>query len=192
MSRYVAIYCGANPGYDPLIVEGVKKMAAKLASKGWNLIYGGGKVGLMGITADTFLENKAQVIGVIPDFMVPKELAHTGASEMIVVGSMHERKTVMTDRSHAAIILPGGFGTMDELFETLTWMQLRLISKPIIVYNLRGFYDDLIRMVDNMVSKGYLKPANRELLRVVHDIPHLLIELERNPPEAVDKWYDKI
>lgn len=192
MNKHVAIYCGANPGYDPLIVEKVKLMAVKLASKGWHLVYGGGKVGLMGILADTFLQAKAEVIGVIPEFMVPKELAHTGATHMVVVESMHERKRIMTERSDAVIILPGGYGTMDELFETLTWMQLRLIRKPIVLYNINGFYNDLISMLDMMVAKGFLKPDNRDLLRVVHDLPHLLVELERNPPEAVDKWYDKI
>ena len=192
MNKTVAIYCGANPGYDQSIIDGIKKMAEKLAMKGWGLIYGGGKVGIMGIVADTFLKNKASVTGVIPEFMVPRELAHTGASEMIVVESMHERKRIMTERSDAVIIIPGGFGTMDELFETLTWAQLKLISKPIVLYNLNGYYDHLTGLLDHMVAKGFLKPDNRDLLRVVHDIPHLLLELERTPPKAVDKWYDKI
>lgn len=192
MGKKVAIYCGANPGYDASIIDEVKKMSDKLARKGWDLVYGGGKVGLMGVIADTFLENKRNVIGVIPNFMIPFEKAHTGVTDMYYVESMHERKRLMTEESHAVIILPGGFGTMDEMFETLTWSQLKLIHKPIVIYNINGFYDPLIEMIEKMVAKGFLKPQNRELLSVVKDIPHLLMELDRIPPEAVDKWYDKV
>ncbi len=192
MNKRVAIYCGANPGYDPAIVDEVKTMADRLSRKGWGLVFGGGKVGLMGIVADVFLANRAEVVGVIPEFMVPRELAHPGATQMLVVESMHDRKREMTEMSDAVIILPGGFGTMDELFETLTWAQLRLISKPIVIYNINGFYNPLRDMLDKMVANGFLKPANRDMLKLVSDIPNLLTEIEKSPPEAVDKWYDKI
>lgn len=192
MKKKVAIFCGANPGYDQAILEEAKRMCGKLASKGWDLVYGGGKVGLMGVIADSFLHAGAHVYGVIPDFLMSKELAHPRATEMIVVPSMHERKKVLIDMADTVITLPGGFGTMDELFEALTWTQLNLVQKPIVLYNIEGYFDPLIQMVDDMVSKGFLKPNNRNILRVVNDLPHLFLEIDRPTGEPEPKWFDKV
>lgn len=192
MRKKVAIFCGANPGYNQAILEEAQRLSTKLANKGWDLVYGGGKVGLMGVIADAFLKAGAEVYGVIPDFLMNKELAHTGATEMIVVPSMHDRKKVLIDMADAVLTLPGGFGTMDELFEALTWSQLNLVQKPILLYNIDGYYSPLIQMIDDMVSKGFLKPNNRNIFRVVSDLPHLFLEMDRPTGEPEPKWFDKV
>jgi uncharacterized protein (TIGR00730 family) len=192
MRKKVAIFCGANPGYNQAILEEAQRLCSKLAIKGWDLVYGGGRVGLMGVIADAFLNKGAEVYGVIPDFLMSKELAHPSATEMIVVPSMHDRKKVLIDMADAVLTLPGGFGTMDELFEALTWSQLNLVQKPVVLYNYDGYYTPLIQMMDDMVSKGFLKPNNRNILRVVSDLPHLFLEMDRPTGEPEPKWFDKV
>ncbi|MBK7384723.1 MAG: TIGR00730 family Rossman fold protein, partial [Flavobacteriales bacterium] len=143
--RRIAVFCGANSGADPAILEAARATGRTMAERGMGIVFGGGHVGLMGAVADAALEAGGEVIGVIPGFMVEKELAHQGLSELIIVRDMHERKMRMHELSQAVIALPGGFGTMDELFELLTWRQLGIHHKPMGLLNVNGFYAPLLQ-----------------------------------------------
>jgi uncharacterized protein (TIGR00730 family) len=157
----IAVFCGANAGNDPTILEAARKVGSTIATRGMGVVYGGGHVGLMGAVADAALEAGGEVLGVIPGFMVEKELAHTGLTELMIVHDMHERKMRMHERSDAVIALPGGFGTMDELFELLTWRQLGLHAKPIGLLNVNGFYTPLLDQVARMERDGFLHGPTR-------------------------------
>ena len=160
----IVVFCASSPGNHPRYVECAEETGKLLAQKGIHLIYGGGKVGLMGAAADACLENGGHVVGIIPEFMTPKEIAHQGISELIIVESMHERKLLMHEKSDAVITLPGGFGTFEELFEILTWIQLGIYQKPVGILNLNGYYDLLEKQLDHMVAEGLLKSAHRKSL----------------------------
>ena len=159
--QHIAVFCGANTGHDPAILEAAKKVGSTIAARGMGVVYGGGHVGLMGAVADAALEAGGHVLGVIPGFMVEKELAHAGLTELMIVHDMHERKMRMHQRSDAVIALPGGFGTMDELFELLTWRQLGLHAKPIGLLNVNGFYTPLLDQVARMERDGFLHGPTR-------------------------------
>lgn len=152
------------------------------------LINGGGNIGLMGVMADTILAIGGQCTGVIPMGLKEKEVAHTGMTDLIVVPDMHSRKLTMVNISDAFIAFPGGFGTMDEVFETLTWSQLRLHLKPIVVYNPNGYYDALIQQADHMLHEGFMNTASRNLLMSTSDLNQLLPMLMSYAPTSVDKW----
>ncbi len=153
---YVAVFCGARSGHDPRYVEVAEAVGAGLARRGLGVVYGGGHVGLMGVVADAAMAAGGRVVGVIPGFMTGRELAHERVSELIVVKDMHERKLVMHERSHAVMALPGGFGTLDELFELLTWRQLGLHAKPMGLLNVNGFYGPLLDQIEHMDREGFL------------------------------------
>jgi len=157
----IAVFCGASSGSDPIIIESARAMAQAIAAKGMGIVYGGGHVGLMGVVADAALEAGGEVIGVIPGFMIEKELAHQRLTELITVRDMHERKMRMHELSQAVIALPGGFGTMDELFELLTWRQLAIHAKPIGLLNVNGFYDPLLAQAERMKRDGFLHGPTR-------------------------------
>ncbi|MFZ1694658.1 MAG: TIGR00730 family Rossman fold protein [Flavobacteriales bacterium] len=157
----IAVFCGASSGSDPMIIESARAMAQAIAAKGMGIVYGGGHVGLMGVVADAALEAGGEVIGVIPGFMIEKELAHQRLTELITVRDMHERKMRMHELSQAVIALPGGFGTMDELFELLTWRQLAIHAKPIGLLNVNGFYDPLLAQAERMKRDGFLHGPTR-------------------------------
>jgi len=159
----IAVFCGANTGTDPAILQAAQAMGRTIAQRGMGVVYGGGHVGLMGAVADAALETGGKVIGVIPGFMMEKELAHQRLTELIVVGDMHERKMRMHQHSQAVVALPGGFGTMDEVFELLTWRQLGLHTKPIGVLNVNGFYTPLLEQVARMERDGFLHGPTRIL-----------------------------
>ncbi|MBL7939581.1 MAG: TIGR00730 family Rossman fold protein [Flavobacteriales bacterium] len=161
--RHVAVFCGANTGKDPLILEAAKAVGRTIAERGMGVVYGGGHVGLMGAVADAALQAGGEVLGVIPGFMVEKELAHAGLTKLMIVHDMHERKMRMHERSDAVIALPGGFGTMDELFELLTWRQLGLHAKPIGLLNVNGFYTPLLEQIVRMERDGFLHGPTRVL-----------------------------
>ncbi len=163
-----------------------------LAERGLTLVYGGGNVGLMGILADSVLEAGGEVIGVIPHGLVDRELAHNRLTSLIRVSSMHERKQRMAELSDASVALPGGIGTMDELFEIYTWLQLRFHNKPVGLLNARGFYDLLLRFLDHMVQERFLKPQNRELLLVDSDFAKLLDQMASFQPRPVPRSKDKV
>lgn len=159
----IAVFCGANTGTDPAILQAAQAMGRTIAQRGMGVVYGGGHVGLMGAVADAALEAGGRVIGVIPGFMMEKELAHQRLTELIVVRDMHERKMRMHELSQAVVALPGGFGTMDEVFELLTWRQLGLHAKPIGVLNVNDFYTPLLEQVARMERDGFLHGPTRIL-----------------------------
>lgn len=168
----IAVFCGANTGTDPAILEAARTMGRTIAQRGMGVVYGGGHVGLMGAVADAALEAGGKVIGVIPGFMVEKELAHQALTELIIVRDMHERKMRMHELSQAVVALPGGFGTMDEVFELLTWRQLGLHAKPIGVLNVNDFYTPLLEQVARMERDGFLHGPTRIL--AARDVQGLL------------------
>lgn len=159
----IAVFCGANTGRDPGILHAAREMGRAIAQRGMGVVYGGGHVGLMGAVADAALESGGKVIGVIPGFMMEKELAHQHLTELIVVRDMHERKMRIHEQSQAVVALPGGFGTMDEVFELLTWRQLGLHTKPIGLLNVNGFYTPLLEQVVRMELDGFLHGPTRIL-----------------------------
>ncbi len=171
----IAVFCGANAGTDPLMRSAAEGVGKAIALRGMGVVYGGGHVGLMGAVADAALVAGGEVIGVIPGFMVEKELAHQGLTELLVVRDMHERKMRMHERSDAVIALPGGFGTMDELFELLTWRQLGLHAKPMGLLNVNGFYTPLLEQIARMERDGFLHGPTRVIASA--DIEELLDRL---------------
>jgi uncharacterized protein (TIGR00730 family) len=172
--RRVCVFCGSKTGEAERHSEAARQFGEGLARRGLGLVYGGGNIGLMGVLADAVLAGGGSVIGVIPRFMVKRELAHQGLTELLLVDGMHERKALMAEHADAFVALPGGFGTADELFEMLTWRQLHLHNKPIGVLNVGGFFDPLLAWLDVMVAEGFLKRANRELLIVRAQVDELL------------------
>jgi uncharacterized protein (TIGR00730 family) len=156
----ICVFCGSATGTNPVFSETAKELGSLIGSNGHSLIYGGGNIGLMGILADSVLEAKGKVIGVIPDFLFKREVAHTGVTELIVVNSMHERKQKMASMADAFIAMAGGWGTLDELAEILTWRQLQIIDKPIGILNTEGFFSPLLNMMEGMVKEGFLKGQN--------------------------------
>ncbi|GAA0891725.1 hypothetical protein GCM10009122_14040 [Fulvivirga kasyanovii] len=161
-----------------------------MAKKNKTLIYGGGKVGLMGAIADAVMDNGGNVVGVIPDFLMKKEVGHLGLSELLVVRSMHERKQKMAELADGFVAMPGGFGTLEELGEILTWVQLGLIKKPVGLLNVNGFYDHLLLQMDHMVKQGFLKPQNRKLVINITQAEDVLPLLESHTFDGYSIWDD--
>ena len=174
----LCVYCGSRPGADPRFAQAARDAGTHMGRQGWELVYGGGKVGLMGMVADATLAAGGTVYGVIPQNLMDKEVGHTGLTELHVVDNMHTRKTMMFERAHAFVALPGGIGTFEELFEIWTWYQLGMHHKPFGLLNVAGYYDPLIAMLDGMVAQGFLSPAVRGLLQIGSDAGELLQRLE--------------
>ncbi|MCC9016322.1 TIGR00730 family Rossman fold protein [Flavobacterium lipolyticum] len=188
--KRITVFCGSSFGTDKIYKEQAALLGKTLAQQNIELVYGGANVGLMGAVADGVLNEGGKAIGVLPNFLRSKEIAHLGLTELIVVESMHERKTKMNDLCDGVIALPGGFGTLEELFEMLTWGQLGLHKKPIGILNINGFYDSLIELTKVMVEKGLLKPVNQEMLLVSDTIEDLLHQMRNYVPPATGKWID--
>lgn len=184
----VAVFCGSSEGNDTLIISQAIKLGETLAKQNIALIYGASKIGIMGKVAQGVLEHKGKAIGVIPEFLKKKELVHLGLHKLIITKNMHQRKLKMHDLSDGFIALPGGFGTLEELFEIITWAQLGLHQKPIGLLNTNGFYNDLIGLLEKMVVKGFLKMENLELLIVDDTIESLLNKMKAFKPMQVPKW----
>jgi uncharacterized protein (TIGR00730 family) len=165
----VAVYCGSATGNDPAFLAEACALGAAIAAAGLGLVYGGATVGLMGAVADAALAGGAEVIGVLPDVLADKEIAHARLTRLELVPTMHERKARMAKLADAFLILPGGYGTLEEMLEVVTWAQLRLHNKPVILINTAGYWDGLLAFLDTAVTDGFLKPKNRELLRVAAD-----------------------
>ena len=164
--KRLAVYCGSAPGTDPLFADATRATAAAMVSRGVDLVYGGGRLGLMGLIADSVLELGGHVYGVIPDALVDLEVAHTGVSELFHVPNMHERKAKMTDLADAFIALPGGIGTFDELFEAWSWNALGYHAKPFCLLNVAGFWDGMIQFMDHATESGFLSQSRRKQLLV--------------------------
>lgn len=189
--RTICVYCGSNAGSDPVYAAQAKALGARLAADGIALIYGGGNVGLMGIVADAVLENGGEVIGVIPQQLVDWEVAHRGVTRLEVVDSMHTRKARMFELSDGFVALPGGFGTLDEMFEMLTWRQLGLGKKPCAFLDVNGFWQPLMAMLDTMVRERFLHAEQRSDLWHGADIDALLAWMRGYTPAQADKWLDE-
>ena len=175
----ICVYCGSRPGADPRFAQSAHDTGAVIGNRGWELVYGGGKVGLMGMVADATLAAGGTVYGVIPQNLMDKEVGHAGLTELHVVDNMHTRKTMMFERADAFVALPGGIGTFEELFEIWTWYQLGMHHKPFGLLNVAGYYDPLIAMLDSMVAQDFLNFPVRELLHVGTDAEELLQRLRQ-------------
>jgi uncharacterized protein (TIGR00730 family) len=189
--KSVSVFCGSSMGGNPIYRDHAILLGQALAEKTIQLVYGGARIGLMGAVADGALSHGGQVIGVLPTFLKSKEIAHEGLTELILVESMHERKMKMHERCDGIIALPGGFGTLEELFEILTWGQLGLHKKPVGLLNVNGFYDHLYLMLQMMVTQGFLKKVNFDMLLVSNDIDDLLHQMKHYVAPDVGKWISK-
>lgn len=187
----VCVFCGSNAGSKPSYAQGALELGTLLARQGLGLVFGGGRVGLMGKVADAALAAGREVIGVIPQALVARELAHRGVTDLRVVASMHERKALMAELSDAFIALPGGYGTLDEFCEILTWVQLGLQRKPCGVLNVEGYYDCLLHFLDRAVEEQFIHPAHREMLIVDDNPSKLLARLLAAHVPQIDKIMSK-
>ena len=188
--RAIAVFCGSKTGRDPDYAQLAAEVGARLAREGIAIVYGGGNVGLMGVLADAALAADGRVIGVIPTSLQERELAHTGLSEQHVVASMHERKTKMSELSDAFIALPGGIGTLEEIYEQWTWSQLGIHSKPCAFLNAKGYFDPIRAMIDRMAAEGFLAPEYAAMVAIEPTIEPLLARLRGYRPPPL-KWAAK-
>ena len=182
----VVVFCGSSLGFNRIYKEAAIALGKQLSAKNIGMVYGGGKIGMMGILADTILEKNGEVIGVIPKLLEKEEVVHAGVEEMIVCKNMSERKVIMSKLIDGYITLPGGFGTLDELFEALTLNQLHIEQKPVGILNINGFFDATLLQLDKMVEEGYLKPQNRKLLLIGASVNELMQKMNNyKAPEIV-------
>ncbi|WP_339731226.1 TIGR00730 family Rossman fold protein [uncultured Gimesia sp.] len=188
--KSICVFCGSKSGSDQQYQQAAIELGRLMAQRSITLVYGGGSVGLMGVIADAVLESGGQVIGVIPRQLATRELIHPGVKEMHIVEDMHTRKAKMSECSDAFIAMPGGFGTLEELFEVVSWVQLGIYSKPIGLLNTTGFYDPLLNMVEHCIESEFIKPKYRDLI-IADDNPSTLIEhLERHKLPTIEKVLD--
>ncbi|MDR1882715.1 MAG: TIGR00730 family Rossman fold protein [Prevotella sp.] len=188
--KYISVFCGSSSGNESIFATQAALLGKMIARRGYGIVYGGAHVGLMGAVADGALEENGGVIGVIPGFLKQKELGHRKITKLHVVETMHERKALMNELSDAVIALPGGYGTMEELFEMLAWAQLALHRKPIGLLNTEGYYDPLTGMLEKMMEKGFLKDEHKGLLIVESDVEILLNKIELLAPLKNDKGFE--
>lgn len=190
--KSIVVYCGSNPGKKPIYAQTAYALGQHLALNGINVVYGGGNMGLMGRVADGALEEGGTVMGIIPNFLAKLEVSHKTLTELEFVDTMHERKARMVALSDGIIVMPGGYGTMDELFEILAWSQLRLFHGPVGVLNTNGFYNHLIAHSNKMVEEGFLRPENRDLMLVAETVEELLEKMtEFSQNQAENKELDQ-
>lgn len=189
--KHICVFCGSNQGAKPGYKAAAQSLGQALVKRGWGLVYGGGNVGLMGTIADSVLAAGGSAIGVIPQALVDKELAHRGLTQLHIVGSMHERKAMMAELADGFIALPGGFGTFEEFCEVLTWAQLGFHQKPCGLLNIDGYYNTLITLFDHATTEQFVRPQHRSLVLEAHDPDYLLDKLASYEPIAVQKWIDR-
>jgi uncharacterized protein (TIGR00730 family) len=189
--KRITVFCGSSFGTDKIYEQQAILLGKTMAAQNIDLVYGGANVGLMGAVADGVLSSGGKVFGVLPRFLQQKEIAHTNITELILVETMHERKMKMNELSDGVITLPGGFGTLEEFFEMLTWAQLGLHKKPIAILNINGFYDELISLLQTMVTKGFLKEVNQKMLLISDNIEDLLEQMKHYKAPEVSKWINK-
>jgi uncharacterized protein (TIGR00730 family) len=186
----LCVFCGSSAGSKPAYLDAAIALGRVLAEARIRLVYGGGRVGLMGAIADAVLHNGGEVVGVIPRHLVAREVAHKGLSDLRIVASMHERKALMSELSDAFVALPGGLGTLEEFFEVWTWGQLGLHQKPYGLLNVAGFYEPLVQFIDQLVDLKFVKPEHRKMLIVESDVAALPARLSAYRAPAVDKWIE--
>lgn len=189
--KNITVYCGANPGNSPVFTDQAFSLGKYMAENKIGLVYGGGNVGLMGAVANGVVQNNGDAVGIIPQFLLDKELGHGGLTELIIVENMHQRKAKMYELCDGIIALPGGFGTMEELFEMLTWAQLGLHQKPIALLNTFGYYNSLLQFFDQMTEWGLLRPEHRSMVLVDEDIESLITKMIEYEPTSHGKWMHK-
>lgn len=187
--KSICVFCGANFNGDPVLKEAIEQLAHVMVSRDITLIFGGGRVGVMGLLADAVLQQGGKAVGIIPQFLMDKEVGHTGLTELHIVENMHQRKQMMNDLCDGIIMLPGGFGTLEEFFEVLTWLQLGLHHKPIGVLNVSGFYDFLLKQMDVMVEQRFLKPANRQLVLTSANADELVNTMSSFKVKPDEVWF---
>lgn len=190
MAKLLCVYCSSSDRVDPKYVAVATALGHGLVARGWGLIYGGGKTGLMGAIARAVKERGGHVVGVIPEFMKVRELAFDAADELVTVVTLRERKLLMEARADAFVALPGGWGTLEEIMEILTLRQLDLVKKPCVFLNQDGFYDDLIRLFERMLREKFFKPSNMELFRVATSAPDVFVQIDAARDATVEsKWF---
>ena len=190
--RSITVFCGSSDGNDPDFMEQAHQLGHYFANNNIRLVYGGAQVGIMGAIADAVLEADGEVIGVIPEFLSAKEIQHQKLTELFVVDTMHERKAKMNALCDGVIALPGGYGTLEELFEMLTWGQLGLHQKPIGVLNVNGYFDHLLALIKHMENNRLLSKVNREMLLFDDSINGLIQQMHNYQPAKVDKWFGRM
>lgn len=188
MLESVCVYCGSNPGFDPLFLETAAALGTELGRRGIRLVFGGSHLGMMGAVADAVLAAGGTVTGVVPRLLVEKEAAYMALADLRLVDSMHERKMMMADLAGGFIALPGGYGTLDETFEMLTWAQLGLHAKPVVLCNVNGFYDKLFAFLDDIVAAGLLRPQHRALVREARTMDEVFERLAEPVELGGGKW----
>lgn len=187
----VCVYCGSSSKVDDAFKQAAVDLGKYIAEQKWGVVYGGGRVGLMGLVADSALEKGGKVIGIIPEHIQGREVEHTDLTELHVVDTMHVRKQMMVDRSEAFVILPGGIGTLDEFFELITWKQLGLHDKPIVIVNVNGYWTKLIEAVENIANEGFMRQEDLKMYHVVDKVEDVVETLKNAPSEKFDpttKW----
>ncbi len=187
----VCVYCGSSSKVDDAFKQAAIDLGKYIAEQKWGVVYGGGRVGLMGLVADSALEKGGEVIGIIPEHIQGREVEHTDLTELHVVDTMHVRKQMMVDRSEAFVILPGGIGTLDEFFELITWKQLGLHDKPIVIVNVNGYWTKLIEAVENIANEGFMRQEDLKMYHVVDKVEDVVETLKNAPSEKFDpttKW----
>lgn len=189
--KSICVFCGSSMGFHPIYKKSAYDMGKHIAKQNLRLIYGGGSVGLMGVLADAVMEFGGEVIGVIPRFLYEKEVGHDGVSELVIVESMHERKQKMAELSQGFIAMPGGIGTMEELFEIFTWSQLALIKKPVALFNVNNFYDDIMHFLNKMVKEGFIKEVTVNSLIDSQNTRELIEKMKAFNYTETPKWIDK-
>ena len=172
--KRICVFCASADGNTPEYLQAARDLGRKIAEAGFGLVYGGASVGLMGAVADAAITAGGEVIGVIPDIIMEREIGHTGLTELHIVRTMHERKALMADKSDAFVALPGGFGTLEEFIEIVTWAQLRIHRKPCVLLNLNSYYDGLLAFFDHAVEQGLIKVENRDLIKMAHNANEVL------------------
>jgi uncharacterized protein (TIGR00730 family) len=189
--KAVCVYCGSSANVSEIYRLAATRLGVLLAENGLKLVYGGGKSGLMGLVAEGVLKGGGEAYGVIPHHIANREISHTGLTELHLVDTMHERKQMMVDLADAFVILPGGLGTLDEFFEIMTWRQLALHDKPIVVVNIEGYWSPLLTLIDRLIDQGFARESDRQMLQVVDSVEDVPAALETAPRERIDpqtKW----
>jgi len=188
MRKNICVYCGASVGNNPAYIEAAKQLGQQIVAQGKNLVYGGGAKGLMGVIADEVIKAGGEVIGVIPERLVLAETAHKGITDLRVVPDMHVRKSTMIELADGFVALPGGIGTLEELFEVWTWSQIGYHKKPVAVYNVNNFYQPMLQFLQHIVDEGFVRQNYLETLIVGHDATDILNQIDRYEPHNLDRW----
>jgi uncharacterized protein (TIGR00730 family) len=191
MTKLLCVYCASSDRIDPKYAAAATELGREMVKRGWGLVYGGGKTGLMGAVAKAVKSQGGKVVGIIPEFMKSRELAYDEADELVTVVTMRERKLLMEARADAFVTLPGGFGTLEEIMEILTLRQLDVVKKPCVFLNQDGFYDDLFRLFEKMLAEKFFKPSNMGLFRVAATVPEIFAQIEAGAgARAESKWFE--